>query len=135
MDEASHDRIGLMVYPGQIANNPEWIELDLEGNLMGHWKLGPRFTADPVTQNDLFTGSLCLYLGRAPVRPDEYLSDGSTTAPTDWCCWTATARHGRWLTQPSRRFHLLLAGTETIWFSGIEVIYTGGVELQWVLPH
>ena len=48
---ASNDRIGIMTYPGMVANNPEWVELDLAGNLIGRWKLGPQLTADPVTHH------------------------------------------------------------------------------------
>jgi hypothetical protein len=48
---ASRDRIGAMTYPGQVGNYPEWVELDLEGKLLGRWKLGPQRTSDPVTHN------------------------------------------------------------------------------------
>jgi hypothetical protein len=48
---ASSGRIGIMLYPGDISNNPEWVELDLEGTLVGRWPLGPQSTADPVTHN------------------------------------------------------------------------------------
>jgi hypothetical protein len=37
---AVQDRIGLRVHPGNVAGNPEWIELDLNGNLIGRWPLG-----------------------------------------------------------------------------------------------
>jgi hypothetical protein len=39
-----------MTSPGS-ANNPEWVELDLDGKLQGRWKLGPKHVADPVTHN------------------------------------------------------------------------------------
>lgn len=48
---ASNDRIGVMTYPGDVSNNPEWIELDSNGKLMGRWKLGPRSTVDPDTHH------------------------------------------------------------------------------------
>ena len=43
-----------MLYPGQTSENPEWVEMDFSGNLIGRWKLGGRsgqsngfaFTAD-----------------------------------------------------------------------------------------
>jgi hypothetical protein len=37
---ASNDRIGAIAYSGQTSGNPEWIELGLDGSLIGHWKLG-----------------------------------------------------------------------------------------------
>jgi hypothetical protein len=38
---AAGDRIGILAYPGNVANRPEWIELDPQGKLMGRWNLGP----------------------------------------------------------------------------------------------
>jgi len=51
---AAGDRVGMMLYPGQNSASPEWVELDVSGNLIGRWKLGPSgqlnggfaFTAD-----------------------------------------------------------------------------------------
>ena len=39
---AARDRIGAVVRPGQSSGNPEWIEVDLAGKLLGRWKLGTR---------------------------------------------------------------------------------------------
>jgi hypothetical protein len=50
--KAARDRIGVMTYPGQLANYPEWIELDLDGKLLGRWKLGARLTSDPATRDN-----------------------------------------------------------------------------------
>jgi hypothetical protein len=36
----SDDRIGAIAYSGQTSANPEWIEVGLDGGLIGHWKLG-----------------------------------------------------------------------------------------------
>jgi hypothetical protein len=52
---AANDRIGVLTYPGMIANKPEWIELDLDGKLTGHWNLGPRSTGDPTTHNETYS--------------------------------------------------------------------------------
>jgi hypothetical protein len=46
---AAENRIGVLVYPGDLANFPEWIELDLDGRLMGRWKLGPDTAFDRDT--------------------------------------------------------------------------------------
>jgi hypothetical protein len=35
----SHDRVGLVVNSGMDGNKTEWVELDLNGNLMGRWRL------------------------------------------------------------------------------------------------
>jgi hypothetical protein len=45
------DRIGLLACSGKDSTNPEWVELDFHGNLLGRWPLGmlhPRvaFTRD-----------------------------------------------------------------------------------------
>jgi hypothetical protein len=107
---ASHDRIGMMVYPGEGSNNPEWIELDLEGNLMGRWKLGPQFTGDPVTHNVTYS------LGGVAFTSDGRLFAETETCPALYHCsdqlvlldrdsstWKAVSDN------PLDRFHLLLA--------------------------
>jgi len=35
----AHDRVGLWVYSGEIGTKTEWVELDLNGNLLGRWGL------------------------------------------------------------------------------------------------
>ena len=35
----SHDRVGLLVNSGMYGNKTEWVELDLNGNLTGRWRL------------------------------------------------------------------------------------------------
>jgi hypothetical protein len=37
---AASDRIGMMTYPGLVSDTPTWVELDLQGNEIGRWKLG-----------------------------------------------------------------------------------------------
>ena len=37
----SDDRTGAIAYSGQTSGNPEWIEVGLDGGLIGRWKLGP----------------------------------------------------------------------------------------------
>jgi hypothetical protein len=46
---AANDRIGVVMYPGEVSNFPEWVELGLDGTLIGRWSLGPDSTSDPVT--------------------------------------------------------------------------------------
>ena len=134
---ASRDRIGMMVYPGQVSNNPEWIELDLEGNLMGQWKLGPRFTADPVTHNMTFS------LGSFAFTSDGRLFAQATTCPALYHCssqlvlldrdsstWKAAGNN------PIDSHHQLLAADRNdlvLWDRSQS--NTGGVQLQWVLPQ
>jgi len=36
----SDDRIGAIAYSGQTSGSPEWIEVGLDGGLIGRWKLG-----------------------------------------------------------------------------------------------
>jgi hypothetical protein len=48
---AASDRIGVAMYPGEVSNFPEWVEVGLDGTLIGRWKLGPDSTSDPVTHN------------------------------------------------------------------------------------
>jgi hypothetical protein len=38
--QVAKDRVGMMLYPGQTSQFPEWVEIDLEGNLIGRWKVG-----------------------------------------------------------------------------------------------
>ncbi len=38
---SSDDRIGAIAYSGRTSEIPEWIEVGLDGGLIGHWKLGP----------------------------------------------------------------------------------------------
>ena len=37
----AHDRVGLWVYSAKNGNATEWVELDLNGNLLGRWPLDP----------------------------------------------------------------------------------------------
>ena len=34
------DRIGLLAFPGQVSDHPEWVELGLDGKVIGRWQLG-----------------------------------------------------------------------------------------------
>jgi hypothetical protein len=38
--QIAKDRVGMMLHPGQTSQFPEWVELDLEGSLIGRWKVG-----------------------------------------------------------------------------------------------
>jgi len=71
---ASGDRIGVMTYPGQSANDPEWIELDLDGKLMGRWPLGPQSKGEPDTHDAIFS-----------LRGFAFTSDGRLFAETMTC--------------------------------------------------
>ncbi len=134
---ASHDRIGLMVYPGEVSNNPEWIELDLEGNLTGRWRLGPRWAADSVTHHMTYS------LGGFAFTSDGRLFAVTTTCPSLYHCayqlalldrdsstWKAAA------TNPIDPLHQLLAadGDDLVLWDR-SPSNTAGVKLQWVLPH
>jgi hypothetical protein len=35
----THDRVGLWAYSGENSGQTEWVELDLNGNLLGRWRL------------------------------------------------------------------------------------------------
>ena len=35
------DRVGVEVLSGKVGNQREWVELDLNGNVTGRWKLNP----------------------------------------------------------------------------------------------
>jgi len=35
------DRVGVEVISGKVGNQREWVELDLDGNVLGRWKLDP----------------------------------------------------------------------------------------------
>jgi hypothetical protein len=36
----ANDRIGLLACSGQTSVNPEWVEVDFNGNLIGRWRVG-----------------------------------------------------------------------------------------------
>ena len=36
------DRVGIEAISGNVSNQREWVELDLNGNLIGRWRLDPR---------------------------------------------------------------------------------------------
>ena len=42
----SHDRVGLWVYSGMDSTKSEWVELDLNGNLTGRWRLDRFYDPD-----------------------------------------------------------------------------------------
>jgi len=49
----AHDRVGVELFSGHVSTEQEWVELDLDGNLKGRWKLermssgqGVAFTSD-----------------------------------------------------------------------------------------
>jgi len=49
----TEDRVGIQAYSGKMGSHQEWVELDLEGNLMGRWNMdhiyeypGVAFTSD-----------------------------------------------------------------------------------------
>ena len=53
----SDDRIGAIAYSGRTSEIPEWIEVGLDGSLIGHWKLGPYQSGGMAftSSNDLCT--------------------------------------------------------------------------------
>jgi hypothetical protein len=137
---ASGDRIGLMTYPGQTSINPEWIELDLDGKLMGRWNLGPRSKADPDTHRMVYS-----------LEGFAFTSDGRLFAETVTCaaqyqCSYQLVSFDRntsaWRTEggsPVDRFHYLMGadGNDLI-FQDRSPVAAGGIHLQWVptgQPH
>jgi hypothetical protein len=40
--QAARDRIGALLYPGDAGLEPQWIEIDLDGKLIGRWVVGQR---------------------------------------------------------------------------------------------
>ncbi len=38
--QAARDRIGALLYPGHAGLQPQWIEIDLQGKLLGRWIVG-----------------------------------------------------------------------------------------------
>lgn len=64
---AATDRIGVLTHPGMVSNQPEWVELDLEGKLIGRWKVGPQFVVDPITNKQVYS------LGRLAFTSDARL--------------------------------------------------------------
>jgi len=51
----ANDRIGARAYSGNDGRKLEWIELDLEGHLLGHWPLGPsRYTLGYTSDHTLY---------------------------------------------------------------------------------
>jgi hypothetical protein len=54
------DRVGVEVISGKIGNQKEWLELDLNGNILGRWKLDPSNEFPGVT----FTGDNHAYVHR-----------------------------------------------------------------------
>ena len=123
-----------MTCPGHVANNPEWVELDLEGKLVGRWKLGPQVTGDPVTHSmthalegfaftedgRLFAQTLsCPELNQCSYRLE--LLDRTTST------WKAAADNP---INPSR--YLLGAdGNDVVLWDRSQL---GGVHLLWVQP-
>jgi hypothetical protein len=53
--QAASNRIGVLLHPGMVSNEPEWVELDLNGKLMGRWKLGPSSTGDPDAHREIYS--------------------------------------------------------------------------------
>jgi hypothetical protein len=72
--QAASDRIGVVMYPGKLANFPEWVELGLDGTVIGRWKLGPDHTSDPVTHNQTQSRTSLAFTtdGRLSTQVDEY---------------------------------------------------------------
>jgi hypothetical protein len=62
------DRIGVLACSGMISVNPEWVELDLDGNVTGRWHVGAAHRAVSMTQDahvyaqDTANGSSQIYL-------------------------------------------------------------------------
>jgi hypothetical protein len=58
------DRLGIDAISGDVSNQKEWVELDLNGNLTGRWRLGPQNQSSEVA----FTSDDQAYIHR--YNPD-----------------------------------------------------------------
>jgi hypothetical protein len=49
------ERVEVLAFSGMTADRPEWLELDLDGTLLGRWQLGILAEGDPVTRRMTFS--------------------------------------------------------------------------------
>jgi hypothetical protein len=77
---ASHDRIGIVTHPGNTPTNPEWVELDFNGNLTGRWKLGPSMTGDSETRRMTYS------IGQFSFTADGRLFAATESCPVEFQC-------------------------------------------------
>lgn len=75
---AADNRIGVMTYPGNVANHPEWVELDFTGKEIGRWKLGPDVVGDRDHPERTFSlgGVVLTADGRLFAQPYEKSTKG-----------------------------------------------------------
>ncbi|HTS47883.1 MAG TPA: hypothetical protein VMH05_08060 [Bryobacteraceae bacterium] len=73
---AASDRIGVLTHPGKVGKYPEWVELGLDGNLIGRWKLGPDSVSDPDTHRATYQLNELAFTadGRLFALPSDYVS-------------------------------------------------------------
>jgi hypothetical protein len=127
--KSSSDKIGIMAYPGKVANDPEWIELDFEGKLLGRWKLGPSYGVQHYMGGFAFTaeGRLFAETVTCPLRVQcsyrlEFL-DRATSS------WVPTNEN------PLDRFRVPLGADKdkiVVWERSPD---STGVRLLWVTPR
>jgi hypothetical protein len=109
----ANDRIGVLACSGMTSANPEWIELDFQGNLIGRWHVGSSHTRVALARDghvyvqDTVNGSHQVFtLNR----------DSSTFEPVSWTIpgemygavgdqlvfadYSTGTMHFRWYTQP-----------------------------------
>ena len=109
------DRVGIEAVSGMISNQLEWVELDLNGNLIGRWRLDPEkmypriaFTSDNrvyVQGRGTMTSRRVLRLNRSngewePVNTPNaelYGSDGDKLVFAEW---PDGIMHMSWYSQP-----------------------------------
>lgn len=109
----SADRIGLLACSGMTSANPEWVELDLNGNLIGRWRVGSVHRRVALTHNghvytqDTVNGSNQIYLfdrASSSFRPVPWTIPGMMygTAGDElvFSDWNNGPMHFRWYKQP-----------------------------------
>ena len=110
----ANDRIGLLACSGMNEANPEWVELDFNGNLIGRWHVGSVHRRVALTQDghvysqDTVNGSNQVYvLDRATgafqpapwavPKATMYGADGDELVFADW---NTMPMHFHWYKQP-----------------------------------
>ena len=110
------DRVGVEAVSGKVSNQREWVELDLNGNVKGRWKLDPSnqfpgvaFTSDDqayVHRYDRDRDAIEVFrLNRATSKWDLVSSPGMELYGADgdklvYAQWPDNVMHLSWFSQP-----------------------------------
>jgi len=134
---ASKNRIGMMTRPGQSSNNPEWVELDLDGNLVGRWKVGAATEADPDTHRIVyqllgfaFTSDGQLYAQRKACATAAKCTNQAVMLDRETSSWKPVEG-----TQTDQvRFLMGADGNDLVFYDRSPDNAGGGVHLSWLRP-